>query len=117
MKQILQFCIVLMLTMLIVSTSDAQWRCLYATWDDADSNGTGYRTSSVGVIRENMFIALVVRNDDPNKRNFMIPFDSFHQISNFLTSTHQEPRGLCVKRTLQARRDFFFTFMSLYLSQ
>lgn len=39
-------------------TFDGNWSCLYATIDD-QPNATGIRTMSVGVIKENTFVALV----------------------------------------------------------
>ncbi len=39
-------------------TFDGDWNCLYSTIDD-QPNATGYNTSSVGVIKENTFVALV----------------------------------------------------------
>lgn len=48
----------------------SQWRCLYSTYDD-DTNGTGHNTTSVGVISEDTFVALVLTT---NVRNFLIPY-------------------------------------------
>lgn len=39
-------------------TFNGDWNCLYATIDD-QPNATGYNTASVGVIKENTFVALV----------------------------------------------------------
>ena len=39
-------------------TFNGDWNCLYATIDD-QPNATGYNTPSVGVIKENTFVALV----------------------------------------------------------
>jgi len=39
-------------------TFDGDWKCLYRTLDD-QPNATGYQTPSVGVIKENTFVALV----------------------------------------------------------
>ena len=39
-------------------TFDGDWNCLYRTLDD-QPNATGYNTPSVGVIKENTFVALV----------------------------------------------------------
>ena len=41
-------------------TFDGDWNCLYATIDDRP-NGTGYNVPSVGLIKENTFVALVTR--------------------------------------------------------
>jgi hypothetical protein len=43
------------------ASSQAQWQCLYATYDDFTDfvNCVGDNVMSVGVIRENMFVALV----------------------------------------------------------
>ncbi len=57
-----------------VSNADAQWRCLYATYDDdgcPTCNATGNQTIGVGVIKQDMFIALVTRR---NLCSFMIPY-------------------------------------------
>jgi len=57
--------------MLVLGVSaNAQWECLYATWDD-EVNGTGRQVMGVGVIKENMFIALVTYRD---QNCFMIPY-------------------------------------------
>ncbi len=57
--------------------AQAQWQCLYATWDES-TNGIGDNTVSVGVIKENMFVALVydagaagMVATDPN---YLIPY-------------------------------------------
>ena len=69
------------LTVALISTANAQWRCLYATYDDdacPSSNATGSNTIGVGVIKQDMFIALVTRR---NTSSFMIPYvnaDSTH---------------------------------------
>jgi hypothetical protein len=47
-------------------TFDGEWNCLYATIDD-QPNATGYNTPSVGVIKENTFVALV--SDYPPSAN------------------------------------------------
>ncbi|NWF88268.1 MAG: T9SS type A sorting domain-containing protein [Ignavibacteriaceae bacterium] len=41
-------------------TFDGEWKCLYRTLDD-QPNSTGYNNPSVGVIKENTFVALVTR--------------------------------------------------------
>lgn len=72
MKKMLLF--VAVLAVAFVSTADAQWQCLYATYDDdacASNNATGHNTYGVGVIKQDMFIALVMTRD---VRNFMIPY-------------------------------------------
>ena len=47
-------------------TFDGDWKCLYRTLDD-QPNATGYQTPSVGVIKENTFVALV--SDYPPSTN------------------------------------------------
>lgn len=62
------------LSVMFSAPSLAQWRCLYATYDDdaCDTcNATGNQTIGVGVIRENMFVALVTRR---NVNSFLIPY-------------------------------------------
>ena len=54
----------------LLTAQDTTWQCVYATYDNRD-NGTGYRTISVGVIKENTFVALVSR---PDSRCFLIPY-------------------------------------------
>jgi hypothetical protein len=70
----------LVLTLAYTAPTNAQWRELYATWDDdsANVNATGHNTTNVAVIHEDMFIALVMTRGE---RNFMIPYvnaDSSH---------------------------------------
>ncbi|HEX9615337.1 MAG TPA: T9SS type A sorting domain-containing protein [Bacteroidota bacterium] len=73
MKQSLLIVVVAAVFWLSTSpVAQAQWQCVYATYDD-DVNGTGHNTPSVGVISEDMFVALVMT---PNARNFMIPYAS-----------------------------------------
>lgn len=80
MKKHLLTVIALLLT--LAATSNAQWRCLYATQDDdacPSNNATGHNTIGVGVIRENMFVALVTTRvtsptQIPTRRCFMIPY-------------------------------------------
>lgn len=72
MKKLLLLIAVLAVT--LASTADAQWRCLYATYDDDSCptcNATGHNTVGVGVIKENMFVALVMTR---GARCFMIPY-------------------------------------------
>ncbi len=63
-----------LLLLAVVSTlaphADAQWQCLYVTLDNSD-NGTGDRTTGVGVIRENTFVALCTR---PDTYSYMVPY-------------------------------------------
>ena len=47
-------------------TFDGEWNCLYRTLDD-QPNATGYNTASIGVIKENTFVALV--SDYPPSTN------------------------------------------------
>ena len=48
------------LVLVLVSAAGAQWKCLYATWDDYTNyvNAIGTNTPGVGVIKSDMFIAL-----------------------------------------------------------
>ncbi|CUS94379.1 hypothetical protein JGI8_01975 [Candidatus Kryptonium thompsonii] len=48
----------------------SKWYCVYATYDD-ETNGTGHNTPSVGVLKENTFIACVTTY---NARSFLIPY-------------------------------------------
>ncbi len=64
-------CLLVLLLLVAVSTAGAQWRCLYATYDDnADGNAIGSNTASVGVIKDNMFIALVSNSTEC----YMLPY-------------------------------------------
>ncbi|MBM2841061.1 MAG: Por secretion system C-terminal sorting protein [Bacteroidetes bacterium] len=70
---LLCFCVVL-LVVAIVPDAGAQWQCLYATYDDdacPSNNATGHNTFGVGVIKQDMFIALVMTR---GTRCFMIPY-------------------------------------------
>jgi hypothetical protein len=49
---------------------NSKWFCVYATYDDA-TNGTGHNTPSVGIIKENTFIACVTTY---NARSFLVPY-------------------------------------------
>lgn len=55
---------------LFAAPVNAQWQCLYATYDDT-TNGTGENTTAVGVFSENNFVALVMTR---GTRNYMVPF-------------------------------------------
>jgi hypothetical protein len=59
-----------------VGIADAQWRCLYATYDDnADGNAIGAQAASVGVIKDNTFIALVSAWSGTTSTNcYMLPY-------------------------------------------
>jgi hypothetical protein len=56
--------------LILVHSGDAQWECQYATWDNS-ANGTGHQVIGMGVIKENMFVALVTSR---GVRSFMIPY-------------------------------------------
>lgn len=58
---ILSFSLLLLIPSSVTAqTFTGDWNCLYATEDDRP-NGTGYNVPSVGVIKENTFVALVTR--------------------------------------------------------
>jgi len=58
-----------------VVSAQSQWNELYSTYDDLDSNGTGTNTSSVGVIHEDMFVALCAQwLSGTVTENYMIPY-------------------------------------------
>lgn len=69
-------CFFVLLLLVAVSTAGAQWRCLYATYDDnADGNAIGAQAASVGVIKENTFIALVSAwSGNVSTNCYMIPY-------------------------------------------
>jgi hypothetical protein len=70
MKIRLLFIGVVLISMFFAPVAHAQWQCYYATWDN-EANGTGHNTTSVGVVQENIFVALVMT---PDTRNFMVPY-------------------------------------------
>ena len=70
MKKTLLFVAVVVSTLLLAPVTHAQWHCFYATWDN-EANGTGHNTTSVGVVQENIFVALVMT---PDTRNFLVPY-------------------------------------------
>jgi len=70
MKHLVLFCFLAAAMALLIVPAQAQWKCVYSTYD-AEINGTGHNTPSVGVISENTFIALIMT---PDARNFMIPY-------------------------------------------
>ena len=77
MKTLIQLSFVLLLLMGTAVGALAQWHELYATYDDADSNGTGSNTSCVGVIHDNMFVALCAQWSSgiaQTVENYMIPY-------------------------------------------
>jgi hypothetical protein len=47
------------------------WKCDYATWDE-QPNSTGYNTVSVAAIKENTFVALVLRSS--NSTNYIVGY-------------------------------------------
>ncbi len=76
--------LILLLVGVFMSSADAQWRCLYATYDDDSCptcNATGNQVISVGVIKPDMFVALVTRIRSTYTCNFLLPYvnaDSAH---------------------------------------
>ena len=77
MKTMLRMSCLLLLLIVPIAGAQAQWQELYATYDDPDSNGTGSNTASVGVIHDNMFIALCAQwssADAQTVENYMIPY-------------------------------------------
>ena len=74
MKQMLRLFSLVLLCLLIGSSVHAQWQCLYVTLDGS-ANGTGDRTTGVGVIKDNMFIALCTRPSVlGGNYSYMIPY-------------------------------------------
>jgi len=49
---------------------NSKWYCVYATYDD-ETNGTGHNTPSMGILKENTFIACVTTY---NARSFLVPY-------------------------------------------
>lgn len=70
MKQVVRICFVALLALSLAQVAGAQWQCLYVTLDGA-ANGTLGRTTGVGVIKEDMFVAFCTR---PNTYSYMIPY-------------------------------------------
>jgi hypothetical protein len=77
----------MLLSIVTIVGARAQWQELYATYDDADSNGTGTNTPSVGIIHENMFIALCAPWAAGGVTdNYMIPYvDAFADVGRKYT--------------------------------
>jgi hypothetical protein len=67
--------LVLLLLAILALPAGAQWREFYATWDDPP-NSTGTNTPSVGVIRNNMFVALCVNPPGTTTlgNSYMVPY-------------------------------------------
>jgi hypothetical protein len=68
--------LLVVLVVVALSTANAQWRCLYATYDDA-TNGTGHNTVGVAVVGEDNFVALVwtpSTTDPRGARDFFVPY-------------------------------------------
>ncbi len=72
MRNLVQCSILLCAVLLASVPLQAQWRCVYATYDD-DVNGTGSNTISVGVIRPNTFVALVASGRETSE-NLLVPY-------------------------------------------
>ncbi len=70
MKTGVRICFMVLLALSLAQVAGAQWECLYVTLDN-DTNGTGNRTTGVGVIKEDMFVAMCTR---PNTYAYMIPY-------------------------------------------
>jgi hypothetical protein len=73
MKRLILLAVLLLLAAAMVPSANAQWRCVYATYDD-ETNGTGAQTPSVGVIKENFFIALVADRVAVTGLAYMVPY-------------------------------------------
>lgn len=88
MRTALRLCLFVLLAALLFQTAPAQWVELYATADDS-LNGTGSNTPAVGVIKENMFVAIVSSysaSSGLQTENVMVPYanaDSTHGRLNY----------------------------------
>ena len=69
MRTVSRILLLLGIMLAVTGSASAQWGELYATWDEG-TNGTTHNTASVGVIKSNMFIALISNAT----RCFMIPY-------------------------------------------
>ena len=60
MRQSLRCALLFVLMLVLGVSADAQWRCLYATWDTdgPDGNAIGTNTPSFGLIKPDMFVGL-----------------------------------------------------------
>jgi hypothetical protein len=78
MKPLVRFFMLCILVLVLASAAGAQWKCLYATRDDDEfGNAIGTQTAAVGVIKENMFIALASAwSGSPitNTECFLLPY-------------------------------------------
>lgn len=69
MKHLVRLIFLFLLCMVAFASSDAQWREVYATYDN-DANGTGSNVFSAGVIHKNTFVALISNSTEC----FMVPY-------------------------------------------
>lgn len=69
MKQSVRLILLLLLCVVAFTSSEAQWRELYSTYDN-EVNGTGSNVFSVGVIHHDMFVALISNSTEC----FMVPY-------------------------------------------
>ncbi len=76
MKSLIRLVTVCLLVLVLVPVSYAQWNCLYATWDDDEfGNAIGTNTAAVGVIKQDMFIALASSWDgNTTSECFLLPY-------------------------------------------
>ncbi len=69
MRTMIRLAALLGIALLFIATASAQWVELYATYD-TETNGTTDNTAAVGVIKENMFVALIMNAGEC----FMVPY-------------------------------------------
>src|SRR5512143_2687679 len=69
MRTIVRLAALLGIALLFIGTASAQWVELYSTYDTGD-NGTTDNTAAVGVIKENMFVALIMNAGEC----FIVPY-------------------------------------------
>jgi hypothetical protein len=93
MRLVLRLCFAALLAVLLFGTAFAQWTELYATYD-TDVNGTTSNTSAVGVIKENMFIALIWSPATSFDCNFMIPYVNADSGQGRVGTWTYQPTGL-----------------------
>lgn len=88
MGTVLRLAVFLGVMLVVIGTASAQWVELYSTFDDSGHrNATTHNTPSVGVIKENMFVALVSNAT----RCFMVPYVNADSASGRVGDWPYEP--------------------------
>ncbi len=99
MKYLVPFLVLVMFLLAPPAQVQAQWHELYATWDDynssPDTNSTGTNTNAVGVIGDNVFIALCAPvGSGTTSDNYMLPYVNADSSHGRLYSFGYDPSGI-----------------------